>query len=46
VVAAAVAGVTAVLATGIPFNLGLLLAGVVGAIVGGIADARVVGWLP
>ena len=46
VVAAVVAGVIAVLATGIPFNLGLLLAGVVGAIVGGIADARVVGWLP
>ena len=40
--AAVGAGAVAVVATGLPFNLGLLVAGLVGAVVGAAADAR--GW--
>lgn len=40
VVAAFVAGFVAVAAMEVPFNLGLLLAGIVGAAVGGVTDAK------
>lgn len=40
--AAVGAGAVAVVATGLPFNLGLLVAGLAGAVVGAAADAR--GW--
>lgn len=42
-IAALGAGGVAVAAVGLPFNLGLLLAGLVGAVVGAAADTR--GWL-